>query len=240
METLFAGWQETLIWSCLQGVMGSIYASGVDSAMALIGDFCFLAGEPDEELLHFRPNGYENRYLILVPQNEAWSRLIEETYDETMRRTERYAIRKEPDVFDRVHLKEAVKALPEGCTLHRIDEKWYQECLRHDWSRDLVSTYRDYEEYQKLGHGIVAEDQGELVAGASSYTSYQEGIEIEIDTRQDHRRKGLAYACGAQLILDCMDRGLYPSWDAHNMGSVALAEKLGYHFDHAYPVYVPK
>jgi hypothetical protein len=30
---------------------------------------------------------------------------------------------------------------------------------------------------------------------------------------------------------------LYPSWDAHNMGSVHLAEKLGYEFDHEYIAY---
>ena len=65
----------------------------------------------------------------------------------------------------------------------------------------------------------------------------QEGIEIEIDTREDHRRKGLAYACGAKLILECLKRGLYPSWDAQNKWSVALAEKLGYHFDHEYTAY---
>ena len=49
----------------------------------------------------------------------------------------------------------------------------------------------------------------------------------ETDTREDHRRKGLAYACGAKLILECLERELYPSWDAQNMWSVALAEKLG-------------
>ena len=26
VESLFAGWEETMIWSCLQGVMGEIYA----------------------------------------------------------------------------------------------------------------------------------------------------------------------------------------------------------------------
>ena len=41
---LFRGWQETIIWSCLQGVMGKIYADTPEnpaSAMALLGDFCF-------------------------------------------------------------------------------------------------------------------------------------------------------------------------------------------------------
>ena len=26
VKDLFAGWEETLIWSCMQGVMGEIYA----------------------------------------------------------------------------------------------------------------------------------------------------------------------------------------------------------------------
>lgn len=63
------------------------------------------------------------------------------------------------------------------------------------------------------------------------------GIEIEIDTKEEHRRQGLAYACGAKLILECLNKGWYPSWDAQNKWSVALAEKLGYHFSHEYPAY---
>ena len=63
------------------------------------------------------------------------------------------------------------------------------------------------------------------------------GIEIEIDTKEECRRRGLALACGARLILECLDRGLYPSWDAANLDSVRLAEKLGYRFDRAYTAY---
>ncbi len=73
-----------------------------------------------------------------------------------------------------------------------------------------------------------------MISGASSYPRYKDGIEIEIDTREEYRRKGFAYVCGAKLILECLKRNLYPSWDAHNKGSVALAEKLGYHYSHSY------
>lgn len=72
------------------------------------------------------------------------------------------------------------------------------------------------------------------MSGASSYSRYQEGIEIEIDTREDYRRKGFASVCGAKLILECLKRNLYPSWDAQNKASVSLAEKLGYHYSHIY------
>lgn len=44
-------------------------------------------------------------------------------------------------------------------------------------------------------------------------------------------------ACGAKLILECINRNIYPSWDAQNKGSVELAEKLGYHFDKEYIAY---
>lgn len=39
---LFEGWRETLIWSCLQGVMGKIYVDSLEepiSAMAVLGDW---------------------------------------------------------------------------------------------------------------------------------------------------------------------------------------------------------
>ena len=65
---LFAGWQETMIWSCLQGVMGAVFVDSPNrpaSAAALLGDFCFLAGEPNRELVQYGPK--ERDFLIMVP-----------------------------------------------------------------------------------------------------------------------------------------------------------------------------
>lgn len=127
--------------------------------------------------------------------------------------------------------------LPPEYSLKKIDEELFYLCREQEWSRDFVSQYVNYERYRRLGIGIVALKDNEIVAGASSYSSYENGIEIEIDTKQEYRRRGLAYACGAGLILECRKRNLYPSWDAQNLWSVALAEKLGYHFDYEYYAY---
>lgn len=62
-------------------------------------------------------------------------------------------------------------------------------------------------------------------------------IEITIGTKNEYRRKGLALAVASRLILDCAERNIYPRWDASNIESVELAEKLGYHFDKEYEVY---
>jgi len=238
IREVFADWEETLIWSCLQGIMGEVYANDAeDAAMAILGDFAFYAGKPREEVVRFKPETCKKDFIIMVPQNAEWGNLIEKCYGDKAKNVTRYAIKKEPDVFDKKKLEQVVCNLPAGYELKMIDEAEYQFCQSGGWSGDLVSQYIDYETYKALGLGVVALKDGEPVAGASSYSTYDKGIEIEIDTREDHRRKGLAYACGAKLILECLERGLYPSWDAQNLWSVALAEKLGYHFSHEYTAY---
>ena len=77
----------------------------------------------------------------------------------------------------------------------------------------------------------------EMVAGASSYSYYDGGIEIQIDTREDYRRKGLAYVCASALMLECLKRGLYPGWDAQNLVSAKLAGELGYQYAGEYVAY---
>ena len=80
VRQLFDGWEETMIWSCLQGIMGSLYAEYPESrnseglgfsknkalretenpdtplsAKAMLGDFVFLAGKPSRNLLLYYP-----------------------------------------------------------------------------------------------------------------------------------------------------------------------------------------
>lgn len=240
IRKLFGDWQETMIWSCLQGIMGHLYADDPaepESVMAILGDFCFFAGKPKERIVSYKPEWCKQSFIIMTAREKGWHDLIEKTYGANAKKVTRYAIRKEPDVFDKDRLLRIAGSHDKRYTLKMIDEALYYACKNEDWSRDLVSVYGDYEEYKKLGIGVVALEGSEIVSGASSYSSYRSGIEIEVDTRLDHRRQGLAAACSARLILECLDRGLYPSWDAQNLWSVSLAEKLGYHFDHEYPAY---
>lgn len=238
IKAVFGNWDETMVWSCLQGVMGEVYANADgDAAVAVLGDFAFYAGKPDRELIRFRPEREKRDFIIMVPQNEEWARMIELCCGEKARKVSRYAFKKEPHVFDIEKLRQAVLKLPEGYELRPVKEEEYELCRASRWACDLVSQFKGYDMYQKLGLGMAVFKDGELVAGASSYSRYREGIEIEIDTREDHRRKGLAWGCGAGLILECLNRGLYPSWDAQNLWSAALARKLGYHFSHEYTAY---
>ena len=234
---LFEHWEETIIWSCLQGIMGKIYADDLSiptTAMAVLGDFTFFAGEPKIEFISCRPDGRKKNFRIMVPQNEPWKNKIIDFYGEKAKLISRYAIKKEPQVFDIKKLEDAVASLPEPYTLSMIDKPLYHMCKAEEWSADLVAQFPDDETYHRLGIGAVICRGSRLISGASSYSRYKDGIEIEIDSRKEYRHQGFAYRCGAKLILECLKRNLYPSWDAHNKASVALAEKLGYHYSHSY------
>ena len=231
---LFGDWPETLIKSCLQKVMGKIYVTDLEepkSALAFVGCFAFFAGEPDKELVAHNLAGF----VIMTPQNEAWAELIETCWP-SAKKGVRYAIRKDTR-FDIDFLKRMAGTVPEGYELRKIDAEIYDLCLKDPVTRDFVSSFESKEQYLELGRGMVLMKNGNIVSGASSYSRYREGIEIEVDTVPEERNKGLATIVCAALILDCLEEGLYPSWDAQNLISVQLAEKVGYELDHAYTVY---
>lgn len=234
VKELFAGWNETLIFSCLQKIMGKVYVSDPEqpkSAFAFVGCFGFYAGIPDKEMVMDRPDGF----VIMTPQNNEWAKLIEECYP-LAKKVTRYAIKKDT-IFDRTMLQNEIKKLPAGYELKKIDADIYDQCLENPATEDFVSAFESKEKYLQMGRGMVILKNGIIVAGASSYTRYREGIEIEVDTIEPERRKHLATIACSALILNCLAEGLYPSWDAQNMNSVHLAEKLGYEFDHEYAAY---
>lgn len=234
VKELFDGWNETLIYSCLQNIMGKIYVTDIEqpkSAIAFVGCFEFFAGIPDREMVMSKPEGF----VIMIPQTKEWAVLIEECYP-LAKKVARYAIKKDTK-FDQSMLQNEIRKLPAGYELKKIDADIYDQCLENPATEDFVSAFESKEKYLRIGRGMVILKNGKIVAGASSYTRYDKGIEIEVDTIEAERRKHLATIACAALILNCLDEGLYPSWDAQNLNSVHLAGKLGYEFDHEYVAY---
>lgn len=234
---LFEGWEETILWSCLQGIMGALYINDRKhpvSAMAALGDFTFFAGKASAELAAYKPPQNKKGFSIMIPQNREWKETLLACHKDRAKIVSRYATKKEPGIFDKEKLKKIISLLPDGYELNRINRPLYEQCKAETFSADLVSQFPRYEDYQKLGLGAVIQKDSRIVSGASSYSRYRHGIEIEIDTHKEFRRKGLALICGAKLILECLERNLYPSWDAQNTASLALAKKLGYRYSHTY------
>lgn len=236
ISALYDGWEESLIYSCLQQHMGVAYANEeYTSAFLMVDVFAFFAGEASYDLMNYCKDHFTG-FRILTIRDFMWDEVIRAVYP-MLRLAKRYAIKREPSIFNYGKLEAIVQSVKTPYTLHLVDEAIYHRLKQISWSCDLCSVFQNQEEYLNHGLGVVAMLGDEIVSGASSYVYYDQGIEVEIDTQSDHRRKGLALACGAKLLLECHKRGWYASWDAQNVSSVALAEKLGYHFNYEYEVY---
>lgn len=232
--------EETMVWSCLQGHLGAMYTDSLTfplSVQIITADFCFFAGLPNLELIQNRPESYRSDFTVMVPKAPGWAKMIESCYQGKYRKNTRFALKKIADSFHIPELKKFISALPPQYTLKMIDSEIYKLILQESWSESLCSNYSDFSFFREHGLGFVIFHGQELVSGASAYTFYDGGIEVEIDTKKSFQHRGLATVCGAKLILACLERNLYPSWDAQNPISLALAQKLGYQFDYAYDSY---
>ena len=79
--------------------------------------------------------------------------------------------------------------------------------------------------------------QGRFVSGASSAAVGGGKFEIEIQTRREYRRRGLARAVASALILYGLEHGMEAYWDAANEPSSALARQLGFRSTGKYDAY---
>ena len=235
-EKLFDGWPVPY-WTSAMNQKIRIYVDdpvSPKSALGCLGGWRYCAGKPNKELITRVRRG---EWFGLFPQNKAWERLIEACYPDAEKDT-RYAIHHDAH-FDRENLQRLIDTLPEGYELKFIDSKIYNLIRKTDDDdlEDLVGWFDNKKQFMELGLGYAVIKDGKVVGGASTAFRFPAGIDIEVDVSKQHRRKGLASAASAKLILDCLDRGWKPTWDAANMKSVHLSEKLGYSFSHKYHCY---
>lgn len=241
----------------LQGVMGRGFADSLTQpsyGIIQMGDFCFLggngSGSQKKNILSVLNQLLKNPNAILIPLSESWNRqlLDNPVYCKKIR----YALDKPAlEYFNKSKLTGYIsktaydpeyvgESVTRKFIIKPINENYYHSVLNHEWSRDFTSNYPDYMTFNRNGFGfvIIEGSTGTIAAGASSFSSSLSSIEIEVATNPNYRKKGLATAVSARMVLECIKRNKYPSWDAANLISVSIAEKLGYHFSEEYVCYI--
>lgn len=219
--------------------MGTAWVDDLENptcAQVLVVIFVFYAGNPKskeaEELLHNIPYN-----VLAIVDTQEWKERIETVHKNHIEKFQRYKFKKNVNDLDRNHLESYLTTLPDGYELKRIDKSLAENPNFNQISEDFTSQFDSIDDYIERGIGFGILHNGEVVCGASSYSIYNEGIGIEVATHRKHRRKGLATVASSALILECLKKGIYPSWDAANYASTLLAEELGYILDKPYDTY---
>lgn len=235
IKELFKNMNDTVIRSCLEGHMGRGFTDDrIKPSMGLIylGSFLFIAGgDISLDALEFISKimiEVKEDTLYIISNNSNNGRLLEQYYKENYKKINRYQVRAKD--FDLLKLEAIMNELPKEYEIRQIDEGLYEQAIEENWSSYFVNNFDSAKDFITRGIGYVILHNGTIVSGASSYSIYNKGIEIEIATKEEYRNRGLAYIIGAKLILECIKLGLHPSWDAANLTSVGLAKRLGYEY----------
>lgn len=226
---LYAGFEDSVLISYAEGRVGEGYCDDPDaptSAVICAGDFYFTAGNTKLAAEAFEL-GKNNTEAVFMPASEEWTEALL-GLDKGLARTTRFRTRL-PDGFDADKLaKLADMSAFSEYRLEMINEKYYGQALSEQWSWAFVGNFSDYNDFAENGFGCCLTHGGRLICAASCYSSYSRGVEVEIATHPDYRRKGLATVAGAAFIAECVRRELTPHWDAANTMSLKIAEKFGY------------
>lgn len=221
--------------SVLDGLMGEAWVDNLENptiAYLLVRQYCFISGD-SKSILAKNVIGNLPKTCKRIIANSDWHNVIESTYSE-FEKSKRYSLKKQIDVFDKEKLKEYSNSLSNEYEIKIIDKEVY-EIIKQDNTDPLDMKITD--NYLDRGIGVCCFRENEIVGICSSNIIYKDGIEINIRVKQEYKHKGIGTAMASKLILLCLEKGLYPSWDAANLNSLGLAQKLGYNFDSEYIIY---
>lgn len=221
--------------SVLDGLMGEAYTDNLENptiAYLLVRQYCFINGNSNsvlaKQVLKTLPKTCKR---IIAKDN--WNNVIESTYND-FEKSNRYSLKKEKDIFNKQRLKEFCENLSSEYEVKTIDEGIYKLIKADDEDPKQMKITDDY---MNKGIGVCCFRDDEIVGICSSNIIYKDGIEINIRVKEAYKHKGIGTAMASKLILMCLEKGIYPSWDAANLTSLELAKKLGYNYDSEYTIY---
>lgn len=158
--------------------------------------------------------------------DDSWTQLFKEIWGEHLGVQPRTFF--SPKSLDIDYLKNLRLQVPPGYSIERMDLETIRTLDKRK-AMHIPMFFGSSEEFYNMGIAFCVKSEGKVVSMASTFTPYTDQFEIQVDTLDEaHRRKGLATAVSAALIIYALENGLTPHWDAANEASVQLALKLGY------------
>lgn len=211
----------------IDGLAGEFLRSGPGSSEAfllIVAPFCYFAGDPDgegsAELL--RSLG---KYHLIMPSVPGW-------FDRTRKMLGRkvHPVRRFSYSADSLSL-DGLEAILAASPYRKMVVPITHEDAREGFEcRDHVidlTHFRSADDFMARGLGFEISEKATVVGAAYSSLANSHAIEASLFVHPQHRRMGLGTALAARLLVECLHRNVRPNWDAANLISCRLGEKLG-------------
>lgn len=219
---------DTAIDCAIEGQLGRALVDDVERPTTFaitVGPFWYFAGEPAG------PSGLEilselPAFGLMMPSTQGWRESAEALFGSTMRVFPRY--RFSAAALSIPHLEGLLTASPHRHQVLPIDAALAGRLSSGNEPLLDLADFASVADFLERSFGFTLLD-GERPMGlayASLVCSHSLEVSVFVDER--YRRRGVATAVSAALLLESLARGLRPNWDAANPESCALAERLGF------------
>lgn len=106
-------------------------------------------------------------------------------------------------------------------------------------TKRLLESWETYEQFFMKSLAFVAILEKSIVAVIIGTARYQNVIPIDIETKEEHRKKGLAYLLTQYFVNGCVENGLVAQWNCtdSNIASRSTVLKAGFEFLKKKPYY---
>jgi GNAT superfamily N-acetyltransferase len=214
--------------AAIEGQMGRVFANDPSDPRVLAvrqGPFWYLAGEAGHpaagDLVACIPPG-----SLAMPSLPAWIGLLERRLGNRLEAMPRVSFQSDGLSVD--HLDSLVADSPHRDRLQAVDADLASRLatLPDPWFE--LDGYASPADFVARGIGFAVVDGHDVAGAAWSSLVCSTAIEVSVFVDERHRRRGVATTVAARLVLESMDRGLRPNWDAANEESCRLAMKLGF------------
>ena len=243
LSVLFKDFQWNFIpTSILEGSMGEVLVDDPDNpqtAILSIPEFkiSFLGGEANREVVEDYLNDLPF-FATLMFGSEEWPQELKTIHPDRWLVMPRFAF--SSDSLNIEYLKGLKNKISDRYRIEKINLEIATLIMNEktEITEEQLFGFESAEGFMKRGMGYCVFEGEEMVSIGAAGVACKKGIEIQINTAKEHKKKGLATAVAAALIIDCLEQGIDPNWDAATEISAGLAKKLGYTENGRYLVYV--
>lgn len=204
--------------------MGAVFVDDEVAPTAFLivqdGFFAAFAGDPTGRGGQALIDALAADYLVL-PSADGWIDALRARYGARLHPLSRtsFAV----DALTEHHLAGLAAEVPAGYAVQRLDPALIAAAP----SIVHISAFESAADFITRGIGFAAVHDETVVGAAYASLVSNRRIEVSVFVEEAHRRRRLATALSAELLLWCVRRGVAPNWDAANEPSCLLAEKLG-------------
>lgn len=223
----------------LEDQMGAAYVDDMQNPSAYmirIGPFHYFAGEARssgglEMVKDFQP------YTLFMSASKGWADAFKQQYGECFVQIERYSFSSKKISIE--HVKELCQSSAFAKDVKRMDASLVERVSGQEHFID-VSDFESPADFEERGIGFYVEKDGKIIGAAYSSLVCSSSIEVSLFVEEEYRRQGIATVLSANLVHWCLEHSMDAHWDAANLESCKLAEKLGYAQTGIYSAYYLK